>query len=156
MIKPKRIYYAEGVYSFHGAQGIHLGELTLYEDNRIVGTMNDKNLGVSIIKMVVGIYDPFYDNIELVKTRNERWAPILWKLSKNNEIKRSPFLKELREGYTGKWDLAKEDSLNDISVSQVTDCDRLKEINIESLKAFFNLHDLKMATETGTLSFTLR
>ena len=69
-------------------------------------------------------------------------------------MKKSPFPRELQGDYTGHWDQAIEDTLECIAISQEEDIEKLKKINIESLKAFFNLHNFSDGfNETGTMSF---
>jgi len=154
MIESKGTYRITGKYSFKGDSGISKGEAILYSDNRIVGEMTDRNSGRETAKKIIGIYDSLYDSIEILKPRNLNWTPMIWKLSKSFPLKKSPFLKELQGDYMGHWDRAIEDTLECIAISREEDTEKLKKINIEALKAFFNLHNFSNGfSETGTMSF---
>lgn len=135
MIKPKRIYSVTGKYNFHQSIGTSRGSLTLYDDNRVIGEIEDKDSSAYLRRNVVGIYDPFYDNLELLKIGVSSFAPIFWKLKNMNGSKRSPFPREIKGEYTGNWEIALASSTPHREICWA-EPEKLTEINLESLKAF--------------------
>ncbi len=79
----KGAYKLNSAYSQHGLSGVSEGEPTLYQDNRIVGTTTDSDSKAVLKRTALGLYNPYNRSIELVKIKEGRWNPIVWKVSKN-------------------------------------------------------------------------
>ena len=76
-------YKLNSAYSQHGLSGVSEGEPTLYQNNRIVGTTTDSDSKAVLKRTALGMYHQYNSSIELVKIKEGRWNPIVWKVSKN-------------------------------------------------------------------------
>jgi len=146
------VYMLNGHYSHHGFQGCTQGEITLYPDNRVIGSVTDNEPKAVLKRIVLGLYDSYKNAIELIKVKDGGWAPIFWRFSGNKA-----FSRRFEGEYEGRWinsvfieDTSKFNSyLEELCKIGI---DKLGEIDVEALKHFFNLHVTKEFDGAGRIA----